>query len=187
MTDVQIQTCTTIARLISRRFTRTYRWVQTGELEQEAWVAMLEALPTFNPDAGTLDGYLYRVALRAAKHLVWRLSAAANVPRSSATAARVAANRAVADSEERLVVVAAESGTAEEVLEQAEAAQRTAQVVAEYLAEGREGEIVRAVVVGELSNSEGAALLGIKANALYQRTFYLRRKLAADVRLQEVR
>ncbi len=187
MTDSQTQTLSHVAKLVSRKFARTYRWAQAQELEQEAWLAMLEAMPTYDAAQGDLAPYLYRVALRAVKHLVWRLSAAANIPRCSATTDKVSAARAVSDSDERLGAVAAEVLDAEEALEVLEVQARTAQVLAEYLAEGREGEVTRAVLAGEMSNVEGAALLGIKPNALYQRTFQLRRKLAADVRLQEVR
>lgn len=186
ITPEQSAVLSRVATQVARSYHRTHPWISVEEIQSEAWVAMLEALPKFNPDAGDMGGYLYRCASREAKKLCWRLSVAANVPERSATPKLVSTLRQATTGEVALMAVAAEDERADERLNSLRSREALAQIVAEYLAAGQEGEAVRAVLYGEAKSAEAAATYNVPLQTIYQTTFRVRRALAADPRVQEL-
>ncbi len=175
-----------IAGQAAHSYHRTHPWLSREELAQEAWLDMLQALPTHDPSGGPLSAYLATCAYRACKRLCWRLSVAANVPARTATAEKVARLRAASVDETALTVVAAEEDTAEERLAGAEQREQLAQVVAEHLAKGQAAEAVRAVLYGEMPSREAAETFNVPVQAIYKRTEKVRAALKADPRIQEM-
>lgn len=175
-----------VATQVARSYHRTHPWLDTADLTSEAWVAMLEALPRYQIEAGDLGGYLYPCASRAVKSLCWRLSVAANVPQRSATPQVIGRMRAASVSDEALTVVAADQLSADDALDKAERDLVLTQVVAEHLAAGRHGEAVRAVLTGEAKSAEVAEAAGIPVTALYEATKLAKRRMAADPRIKEL-
>ena len=185
--DTQTQaTITAKAAQVARAYHRSHPWLSEAELASEAWLAALEALPRFTPEAGDLGAYLYRTMMRACKKLAWRLSVAANVPERSATPQLIGQLRAAQSGEESLAVLPEEEVGADEALDAAHRQAVVAQVVAEHLAAGRDGEAVRAVLYGEAKSAEAAAAAGVPVQQVYWATARVKKALAADARLQEL-
>lgn len=174
-----------VASQVARSFRRTHPWLEEADLASEAWVAMLEALPSF-PGEGELAAYLYRSAVRGVKLLAWRLSVAANVPSRSATSQTVARLRAASIGEEPLAQLAGEAVQADEALDTAQRGAALAQVVAEHLAAGRHGEAVRAVLTGEAKSAEVAEREGVPVAVIYEATKRAKLRIAADPRVKEL-
>lgn len=186
MTDADFATCTKIAEIVTKRYSRTYSWVPRSDLQQEAWVAMLEALPRYDSSRSTLDGFLYVTANTALMHLTWSATAAVHIPRNIRNKHTISAGKGVT-ADGVLESQVSQQASVTDQYEEQELRQVVAQVVAEHLADGREGEVMAAVLSGELTTAQGAEALGIQRNNLYQRLFQLRRCMASDSRLQEVR
>lgn len=175
-----------VATQVARSYHRTHPWLDAADLQNEAWLAMLEALPRYQPEAGDLGGYLYRCAARAAKRLCWRLSVAANVPENGRAPAVVARLRKASVGEDVLATVAVEQDAADVALDKVKRDLVLTQVVAEHLAAGRHGEAVRAVLTGEAKSADVAEAAGIPVTALYEATKLAKRRMAADPRIKEL-
>lgn len=173
-----------IAGETSHTYHRTHPWLDREELKQEAWVAMLQALPLHAPESGPLAAYLATCAYRACKRLCWRMSVPANVPASSATPQKIARLRASTVEESALAVVPEAQGTAAEQMETIEQREALAQLVADCLAQEREPDAIRAVIYGEMPAREAAIAFDVPVARLYKRTEKVRAKLRA--RVQEV-
>lgn len=65
-----------IARRAAARYARRCWWADKQELEQEAWVAMLRARKTFDPQVGVpFGGYAWRAVVVSLSSYLWRQSA----------------------------------------------------------------------------------------------------------------
>lgn len=173
-----------IAGETSHTYHRTHPWLDREELKQEAWVAMLQAMPLHVAESGPLAAYLATCAYRACKRLCWRMSVPANVPMSSATPQKIARLRASTVEESALEVLPGNQGTAAEQLESIEQREALAQLVAECLAQEREPDAIRAVIYGEMPAREAAETFNVPVQVIYRRTEKVRAKLRA--RAQEV-
>jgi len=165
---------------VARVYARRCEWVTAEELTQEGWLAVLDALPRYDPARGDLAGYLYGAAQRAVHHLAWRLGSAVTVYTRNA-GALPGAVRAV-----QLHTVAEDTAAHEPVtveieraLDDARTRQRIAEVVGQMLAEGREAEAVLAVLRGEATSAQAADAYGVPLPWLYRTTFKVRRALEA--------
>ena len=186
MTPENVALCTEVAERLVRSYRRQAGGIEASEIRQEAWTAMLAALPAYTGPAESLEGYLYVTARRAVKLMLWRLSVPANVPARSATyeAIRTLRNGRVA--EEVLETVPAESVGPEAQVADREARERFAQLVAELLASEREGEAVAAVLWGTMESAQAAEAYSLPVATIYQATREAKRKLARCPRLMEV-
>lgn len=152
-----------VAAQVAARFCRSYAWVDKADLIQEAWVAMLPAKAAWDASKGDLGGYLYKTAQRACRLLVWRLGAAANVPERQAATSSIQPLLSARAGVEALECVAA-GETAEELLGAAEERAALSRLVARYLAEGRDGEAVAAVLLGGEKPKAVGERLGMTSN-----------------------
>lgn len=175
-----------VALQVAHTYHRTHPWLSVEELQSEAWVAQLEALPNYDSEAGELGGYLYRVAARACKVMCWRLSVAANVPTRRATAQQVARLRTSVASEQEALSLPAGEAAADEALDTLQRGAVLSQLVAEHLAAGRHGEAAAAVLTGALKSREAAQQEGVPVAVIYEATKQLKRRILADARVQEV-
>ena len=186
MTPENVSLCTEVAERLVRSYRRQAVGIEAAEIRQEAWTAMLAALPTYNGPSEMLEGYLYVTARRAVKFLVWKMSVPASVSRSHVTYERIRTLRNGRVAEEVLEAVPAESVGPEAQVADREARERFAQLVAELLASEREGEAVAAVLWGTMESAQAAEAYSIPVATIYQATREAKRKLARCPRLMEV-
>lgn len=180
-----LATCGRIARAVARTAAHGRAWLDPADLEQEAWAAILRALPAYDPEAGALAAYIYPAALTAARRLALRMGAVATVDRRTACRGEVTRQRLTAVDATALEAQPTPVPTADDALERHEERQRLATLVAQHLAEGNEGAAIRAVLTGELKSSEAAAVYDVRVAWLYQATRATKKRLAADRRLRE--
>lgn len=176
-----------LARQVSRTVARHRPWLDPSDLEQEAWAAMLAKIDAYDAVSGSLVAFLYPVALIAAKRLAIRLGAVASVPRRVGSTGEVARQRASSIDETEAAGLSDLAPTPDEALASKEEGALLAAVVAEYLAAGREGDAIRAVLTGELKSKEAAARHAVQVAWLYQATHATKRAIRADKRLSELR
>lgn len=176
-----------IARQAAAAIARTHSWLDRSELEQEAWAAMLGALPHVDPQGVNAKGYLYRAALRAVKQAAWGLSMPVTMPERARSPERVRALTAAAAPEETLCAVAAAVPAVDAVVAQKERRDRLAALVAHKLAHGRESEAVSAVLCGDLEPAEAAEAYGLETRRLYRATEAATRWLRQNARVPAVR
>ena len=175
-----------IVKQASGPFLRRYPWLDAQDLQQEAWVAMLAALPRYQEDVGTLAAFLYRTAHGAMKVHLWRSGTLVKLNRQKANCQTWQtvrhAERAELDNE-----LLSYDRTAHEELEAKEAREALALVVAKHLAAGREGEAALAVMTGEMQSGEAAEAFGLPVAKVYRETFATMRRIRKDRRLEAVR
>lgn len=159
-----------IARQAAAAISRTHSWMDRSELEQEAWAAMLAALPHVDPQGVNAKGYLYRAALRAVKHAAWSASMPVSMSERSRSPERVRSMKAAAVPVEELCSLAAPVPSVDALVAQKERRDRLAALVAEKLASGREAEAVSAVLCGDLEPAEAAEAYGLETRRLYRAT-----------------
>ena len=186
MTPENVSLCTEIAERLVRSYRRQAGNIEAAEIRQEAWTAMLTALPSYTGPVEGVEGYLYVSARRAVKLLIWRLSVPANVPARSATPEVVRTLRNGRVSEEALACVPAAGVGPEALVADREAKARLAQLVAELLASDREAEAVTAVLWGSMESAQAAEAYSIPVAEIYAATREAKRKLARCPRLMEV-
>ena len=187
MTHETFATLTDACRQAARAIHKTNRWLAFDDLLQEATAAGLEALPRFDADRGTaLGGYLYSAAFRASKRLAW--NAASVVPESdrAPTLEGIARQKAASVDDKAIAERSTEGLTADQLMEAADRRAVVAQVVADHLASGREGEAVKAVLFGDMPAREAAATFGLDVRAIYRATEKAKRQMRTDRRLMEV-
>lgn len=169
-----------VVRQVARVYARRCEWVTAEELEQEGWLAVLDALPRYDAARGDLGGYLYGAAQRAVHHLAWRLGSAVTVYTRNAgalpSAVRAVQMHTVAEDTAAHEPVTVE---VERALDDARARQRIAEVVGQLLAEDREAEAVLAVIRGEATSAQAADAYGVPLAWLYRTTHKVRRAIEA--------
>ena len=173
------------ARNAARIVAKARPWLDPADLEQEAWAAMLAKLADYRPDAGPLGAFAGRVALVACKRLAIKLGAIATVPRREALTGEIARQRGLRVGESTLEKQADTAPLPDVAVSQREEAAQLAAVVAEYLAAGREGDAIRAVLTGALKSKEAAARHDVQTAWLYQATHEAKKAMRADKRLRE--
>lgn len=171
-----------VAQQVAKAYARRCEWASREELEQEAWLSMLDALPRYDATQGDIGGFLYGAAQRGVHRLAWRLGSAVTVcPRN--TSALEGAVRSVqkrtATEETAAAEVPDTSRSVEQALDDARARHRIAEVVGQLLAEDREAEAVLAFIRGEVTSGQAAATYGVPLPWLYKTTFKVRRALEA--------
>lgn len=176
-------TCARVARTVARTLARPRPYIDPADLEQEAWAAMLPKLADYRAEAGSLGGYLHAIAFIACKRLIIKLGAVATIPRREAAKGEIQRQRATVASETVLEAMPEVAPLPVERLEQAQARERLAAIVAEHLAHGREGEAIKAVLSGDMRSSEAAETFGVPLSRLYQQTHATKKALRADRRL----
>lgn len=76
MSSLPIEDIRVIATRVAKRYGRRCWWAEVDEMVQEASVAIIQALRTFDPEVGVpVEGYCHRAAIFAVKHYLWRMSA----------------------------------------------------------------------------------------------------------------
>lgn len=173
------------ARNAARNVAKSRPWLDPADLEQEAWAAMLGKLGDYRPDAGPLGAFAGRVALVACKRLAIKIGAIATVPRREALAGEIARQRGLRVGEAVLEKQADDAPLPDVAVSQREEQAQLASVVAEYLAAGREGDAIRAVLTGALKSKEAAARHDVQTAWLYQATHEAKKAMRADKRLRE--
>lgn len=178
MTTAEVQAlCASVARQVTGAYARRCEWTDREELEQEAWCAMLTALPGFDPARGDLGGYLYGTAQRAVHRFAWRQGSALSARVRNAgdlpSSVRQVQQRTVdlADLDEPGV------GSLEDDLDARRALAQTVARVRELLPDEREARAVLAVLSGEEDSTTAAARFDVPKARLYQTTFKARRVL----------
>ena len=156
-----------VVQQVARVYARRCEWVTQAELEQEGWLAVLDALPRYDATRGDLGGFLYGAAQRAVHRLAWRLGSAVTVYTRNAGAlagqVRAVQLHTVAEDTAAYEPVTVD---VEQALDDARARQRIAEVVGQLLAEGREAEAVLAVIRGEATSAQAAAIAKASDSAL---------------------
>jgi DNA-directed RNA polymerase specialized sigma24 family protein len=136
-----------VTRKVVPRYLRRCPWTKKDDLVNEAMVAMLDALPRYD-GVRSLEGFLFGAAQRAVHRYAWRQGSALHVcPRmASDLPGEVRRTQEAAQPEEALAFV----GVAHDVdeVEDADVRARLAARVAELLAQDREGEVARDVLLG---------------------------------------
>lgn len=187
MSPETFETLTAACRQAARAIHKTNRWLAFDDLLQEATAAALEAFPKFDADRGTaLGGYLYTSAFRACKRLAWNVAGVVTESDRAPTLDGIARQKAASVDEKAIADRPAEGLAADQVLEAADRRAVVAQVVADHLAAGREGEAVKAVLFGEMPAREAAATYGLDVRLVYRATEKAKRHMRADRRLMEV-
>lgn len=159
------ETMAKVAQQVARNVHRKNGWIDKADLLQEAWVGMLKALPAYQEGLGTLEGYLAQAAIRECRRLIWRVGSAVYVPKEKHATSNLAVFRSIGPSEELLKCEAGYEDT-EATLEAQERKARVAQVVARYLAEGREGEAARLVLLEGEAVRDVTEKVGMPARAI---------------------
>lgn len=84
-----------LANRVAKRYARRCWWMPEEDLRQEAWIAALDALKSFDPEYGTrLDGYVWCAMVRWLRGFLWRNSAPVTVPRGDDRTAAAGLSRA---------------------------------------------------------------------------------------------
>lgn len=175
------RTMANVAGQVASKFTRSYPWIDRGELIQECWVAMLPALEHYQPELGTLDTYLFRCALRACRLMVWRLGTAANVPARATSNQQLGSHLSARAGVEALECMETPAQDPETALAEAQRRHALAQLVAQYLVEGRDSEAVAAVLLQGEAVREVAPKHGLTPRQLTVRLRDVRERMRADL------
>lgn len=70
-----------VAKRVAMRYALRVWWADREEMEQEAWVAILEAARTWKPDGGaSLRYYVERAAVLRVRRFLWKMSAPVSGP-----------------------------------------------------------------------------------------------------------
>lgn len=172
--------CGSVARQVAGAYARRCPWVDREELEQEAWAAMLSALPGYDAARGELGGYLYGTAQRAVHRHAWRQGSSLTIcPRNGGDLpALVRAAQRASVAAETCALGQDDARDAEERLDRARLTARAVALVGELLPKQRERRAVLAVLAGEASATV-AEVYRVPQAWLYQATYRVRRSLRA--------
>ncbi len=160
------------ARKVARRYQRRMWWVDGEDLEQEAWLAQLTALRTYDPQEGGFGGYAWRAALYACQRFVLQASAPVSAQHDPTELIGLFREALINDEH-----VAPES--VEEVLDEARLAHRVRMRLQELL-----GAEVLAFALAMLSKEyaarDVAADHGVPVQRVYKEVRAIRDKVAGD-------
>lgn len=135
---------------------------------------MLQALETVDKAAPDLGGVLWTAADTAVKRLAWRLGAVATTSRSKAGEVRLQRERAV--TEEALQDLPADNASPETLL----AREQLALMLARHMAQGREGDAVRAVLLAGMDSRDAAQAYGLNVRTVYYQTRLTKGRILRD-------
>lgn len=175
LTEEQTATLSREARRASLAIHRRYA-VPLDDLRQEAWAAMLSALPSYRDESGPFGAYLYAVALSACQRYAWKAACLTAAPRRKA-AQEIARQKATCVDVEA-PLDAAPMPTPFDALDASERAQGLARLIGEHLAAYEASGAVLAVLSGEATSAEAAQLSGLPVARLY----YLTKRAKASMR-----
>lgn len=137
---------------------------------------MLQALETVDTSVPDLGGILWTAADTAVKRLSWKAGAIATTSRREAQAGEVRRQRLTAAPSDALCAVEADGESAETLL----AREELSLLLARHMAQGKEGDAVRAVLLAGMGSSEAAAAYGVPVRDVYYQTRLAKERIKRD-------
>ena len=165
-------------------FLRRCAWAERADLEQEAWVALLDALPRYD-ERRPLEAFLFVAATNAVHRYVWRSGAAVHVTvRNAGDLPReIRRQRAItATVEDAAPALGTDAQNPERVVGEYEARSRVRERLDRVLSP-TDRRLVEAVLLGGEPASAWAARRGVCPRRTQERVQELRERLAEDPRL----
>ena len=187
--ELQIEDATQAIRQVTSRYKRRYYWTDEEELTQEAWVAVMKALPNWDERFGvdSMARYFYKAAEYALRPFVWKQLSILSAPSQELTELfqhQLRNNREVehtSESAQEMHPLPVDEVVGER-LWQDEVAERLFDVFDRL----DNGDLAMACLLKERKPSRVARAAGVPVDLVYRATERARREISRDYLLYKL-